>query len=273
MVEQYFKHFKQRDDLAFDFFYISQEKAVDNAFLENLKENLLISYRALEQYQFHLREASEEKIKDYVRDYVIPQDISGVDRNVRQGDWGEILAGLMVSKFQDLSIPINKLRWKVNKNKSVFGTDLIAFNNGETITDIHYYEIKTRLYSHKKEGAQPHYGYISILAHNSLLKDNNAPSEMLADFLMRYYIDRNQFDMAAKFSDIVQNPSKYNRKFELFFIVEENKYTDKIFEELNDLPPQLDPLRVTVIIIKDLQKLIDDTWSDIELRLVNLIIP
>jgi len=271
MIDEYFAHTEHRTDLAFKFFYISESKKVDNTLIEVLKDSMLKSYRTIEQYQFHVEGFTDTEIMDYVRDYVIPPSVSILDLNVRQGDWGEILAGLMVSQFQGLSIPINKLQWKINKDKSVFGTDLIAFNQGEKIEDIYYYEIKTRLKSHKKEGRKPHHGYISVLAHNSLLKDEGAPNEMIAEFLMRLFVNRKEYDMARKFSDIVKNPKNYNRKFELFFIVEQHEYTEAIFEELNNLPPTLAPLCITVIIIKDLRKLIDDTWADIEQRLVDII--
>jgi hypothetical protein len=216
---------------------------------------------------------TEDEIKKYILNYVIPPASNNIDLIVRQGDWGEIFAGLMVTQFQGLAIPINKLQWKINKDKSVFGTDLIAFNQGDKIEDIYYYEIKTRINSHQKEGKIPNRNYISILAHNSLLKDQNAPNEMIADFLARLFIDRKEYDTARKFNEIVKNPQNYNRKFELFFIVEEDNYNENIFEELNSLPPQLNPLSVTVIIIKNLSTLINETWSNIEERILTVINP
>jgi hypothetical protein len=88
---------------------------------------------------------------------------------------------------------------------------------------------------------------------------------------MRYFVDRGEYDTAQKFSDIVKNPNKYNRNFELFFIVEKSKYDEVIFEELNTITPLLAPLCVTVIIIDDLQQLVHDTWLDIENHLATLI--
>lgn len=273
MLDKYYHIDEQRTDLSFKFFHVTNKKTIDNTFIDNVKDCILTSYRSLEQYQILVEGRSEDEIKQYILDYVIPPASTNIDLIVRQGDWGEIFAGLMVTQFQGLAIPINKLQWKINKDKSVFGTDLIAFNQGDTIEDIYYYEIKTRINSHKKEGKAPNYNYISILAHNSLLKDQNAPNEMIADFLSRLFIDRKEYDTARKFNDIVKNPQNYNRKFELFFIVEQDNYTENIFEELNSLPPQLDPLSVTVIIVKDLKALIDDTWSNIEERIFTVLNP
>ena len=61
---------------------------------------------------------------------------------MRQGDWAEILASLIVTYFQNLEVPLNKLQWKFNQNKAVFGTDIFAYNKGEKIHYLYYYEIK-----------------------------------------------------------------------------------------------------------------------------------
>lgn len=271
MINNYLQIEELDSKYAFRFIYISETKKIDQDIIEHLKENMLLSYRNINQYKIHLEGATVDEIKQYVIDYVIPGDKNRLDLNVRQGDWGEILSTLIITYFQDLEVPINKLQWKLNKDKSVFGTDLIAFNKGSKINDIYYYEIKTRLNSHLKEGTIPNRNYISILAHNSLLKDEYTPNEMIADFLMRLYESKQDYEMAKKFSDIVKNPKNYNRNFELFFIVEELNYSDKIFDELNSLPPQLSPLKITVIIIKDLQELINNTWLDIENKLIHIL--
>lgn len=271
MIDQYFQSQENETKYVFRFINVSNTKNIDNSLLENLKETIILSYRNINFYKLHLEGSTVDEIKKYVVDYVIPGNKNQLDLNVRQGDWGEILSTLIITYFQDLEVPINKLQWKLNKDKSVFGTDLIAFNKGENIKDIYYYEIKTRLTSHLKEGTNPHRNYVSIVAHNSLLKDENTPNEMIADFLMRLYESRENYVMAKKFSDIVKNPKNYNRNFELFFIVEELNYSENIFDELNSLPPQLSPLRVTVIIIKDLQNLINETWLDIENKLVKIL--
>ncbi len=221
-------------------------------------------------YSFHFgKSATEEEIRIYIKDQVIPKNENQFDRNVRQGDWGEILAGLIVTYFQNLVIPINKLQWKFNKDKAVFGTDLIAFNNNGKIEDIYYYEIKTRLNPDTKEGENPTRYYVSIWAHNSLLKDKLSPTESIADFLERFYVEKKDYKTASKFKEIVKNPQDYNKKFEIFLIVEKTKFTEEILIELNSLPPKLDPLNVTVVLIDNLGDLVNKTWKDIELSLMN----
>src|SRR5690606_25940402 len=147
--------------------------------------------------------------------YIFPADSGLADKIVKPGDFGEILASMIVSYFEGLIVPINKLRWKFNNNRSVFCTDMIAHNDGDTIKDIYYYEIKTRQSIRKENGC-----YLTVNAHNSLLKDQLQANQGIADFLSRLSYEVRDFDASLKYGDIVRNPTKYNPHFELFFIIE-----------------------------------------------------
>ena len=60
-------------------------------------------------YKFHLGEnATEDEIIEYVKNQVIPKADNQFDRNVRQGDWGEILSGLIASYYNGNSIKIKQ---------------------------------------------------------------------------------------------------------------------------------------------------------------------
>jgi len=275
MIEDWLKYEeKENTDYVFKLIHITENQSPpDDKLIKYLQEKILTSYRKLEFYKFHLGEtATEDKIRCYVKEQVIPKGKNQIDRNVRQGDWGEILTALIVSKFQNLEIPINKLQWKFNKDKAVFGTDLIAFNKGKKIEDIYYYEIKTRLNPKNKEGKNPERYYIAVWAYKSLYKDELSPTESIADFLERLYFEKEDYVTASKFKDIVKNPQNYNRKFELFLIVEKSKFIDEVLQELNNLPPKLKPLNITIVFIDNLSDLVKKTWQDIEDVLIDKII-
>lgn len=271
MLNKWLRYNEQKSSYLFRSIYVTEQSKPDNKLVEHLQEQILTSYRNIEFYKFHLENTTEAEIRSYVLDQVVPGDITQFDKNVRQGDWGEILSALIVTYFQDLEVPINKLQWKLNKDKAVFGTDLLAYNKGEEITDLYYYEVKTKLNPKDKIGKSPNRSYITVIAHNSLLKDEKAPTESIAEFLERLFFMRGNFDEAKKFKDIIKNPQNYNRNYELFFIIENANFDSAILEELNMLPPQLDPLNVTLIFIDDLQNLVERTWKDIESLLVKLL--
>ncbi len=267
MIEDWLKYEeKDAPEYVFRLIHIMENQSPpDKELIKYLQDNILISYRKIDFYKFHLGDtATEDEIRSYVKEQVIPKEENQFDRNVRQGDWGEILATLIVSKFQNLEIPINKLQWKFNKDKAVFGTDLLAFNKGEKIENIYYYEIKTRLNPDKKEGKIPNRHYIAVWAYQSLYKDELSPTETIANFLELLYFEKEDYETSSKFKDIVKNPHKYNRNFELFLIIEKSKFIDDILQELNELPPELKPLNVTIVFIDNLGKLIKETWEDIE---------
>jgi hypothetical protein len=272
MINKWLEYKEQKSSYLFRSIYVTEQSKPDNKLIEHLQEQILISYRNIEYYKFHLENTTEAEIRSFVLNQVVPADVTQFDKNVRQGDWGEILSALIVAYFQDLEVPINKLQWKLNKDKAVFGTDLLAYNKGEKITDLYYYEVKTKLNPKVKVGKKPNRFYITIVAHNSLMKDETAPTESIAEFLERLFFERKNFDEAKKFKDIVKNPQNYNRNFELFFIIDNLNFDSAILDELNNLTPQLNPLKVTLIFIDDLQKLVENTWKDIESLLVKLLL-
>ena len=167
---------------------------------------------------------------------------------------------------------MSKLQWKFNNNKAVFGTDLIAFNMGDEIKEIHYYEIKTRQKPQNKEGNKKrgHY-YVTIWAYKSLEKDAYSPTSSIANFLELLYYDRGDIENANKFKDIVRFPKKYCSYFEIFLIFEKDNYIEKLLNELEALPPKLSPLKVTLVFVDNLKQLVENTWHDIEETLVQII--
>jgi hypothetical protein len=148
---------------------------------------------------------------------------------------------------------------------------MIAHNDDDIITDLYYYEIKTRLNPKIKEGAGSARNYITVIAHNSLLKDEESPTEAIADFLMREYIELGQYDQANKYKDIVLYPNKYNKNFELFFIIEKGNFVEEIVSELHSLPPTLNPLNVTIIYIDNLNELVENCWENLDVALTKII--
>lgn len=273
MIANWLNYSEQPHVNDFKLIHVREKNTPSDDVIKYIQNKIVTSYRSVNLYKFTLEGATDAEIQSYVTDYVIPGAKNQIEKNVRQGDWGEILTCLIVQKFQGLNVPIDKLKWKFNKDRSVFSTDMLAHNQGENITDLYYYEIKTRLNPHKKESPAKGVSseYITILAHNSLLKEQYAPTEAIADFLMRLYYEEKEYEKASKYRDIVRNPSNYNKNFELVFIIEKNKYIDDIINDLNNLPPQLTPLNVIIIFIENLNDLVEKSWKDIEKTVASII--
>lgn len=233
-----------------------------------LSKELLKAYRDPEFFKLFFQNESEDKLIEYLRAQIFASPDTVLTNNVRRGDWGEVLASCVASLVYKLQVSPSKLQWKTNKDKSMFCTDLFTHNSGENITDIHYWEIKTRKEIKKEEGY-----FICYLAHKSLLKDESSPTEGIANFLMQLSYKEKDYISAAKYGDIVKNPSLYNKNFEICIIAEQNQ-VDKIpdaLKELSDLPPVLQPLRVTIVCIKNLATLIEKTFTHSEAEAIKYV--
>ena len=271
-ITNHFESNNKPSKYSFQIVHITEKNKPDTAFISYLKKQVLFSYRSLDFFQRHFSTyATDDEIRKYVNK-IIPDNKIQLDRNVRQGDWGEVLACLIVTYFQNLKVPISKLQWKFNNNKAVLGTDLIAFNKNGEIKDIHYYEVKTRQnpqekeYIRKKERC-----YISVLAYKSLEKDASSPTSSIANFLEMFYYEKGDFDNSDKFKDITRFPQNYNSYYEIFLIFEKNNFREILLDELEALPPKLSPLKVTLVFVDNLKQLVNKTWQDIEEILVQKI--
>lgn len=243
---------------VFRFINVTENQTPDDDVKAFIGKEIVTAYRNLDYLQLQYRTEPRHKLVEYINNYVLTSSDNQIAKNVGQGDFGEILAGLIVSHFFKLFVPIQKLRWKFNKDRSTFCTDMIAHNPDGNITDIYYYEIKSRLLIRKEE-TDGTYNHITVVAHNGLLKDEQTPNEGIADFLSRYFYEREDYDASAKYGDIVRNPSNYNRNFELFFVIEASKFKVEILDDLQNLPPTLKPLCVTLVLINGLGELIQET--------------
>lgn len=254
---------------TFTVFVLSENQTIDDTIKAVLQKEQLNSYRNIDFLKIHYKTEPRQNLVDYLNNQVLP---SLTDQfHVWQGDLGETLGSMIVSYFQNLDVPLKKMRWKFNKDRSVFCTDMIAHNKGNSITDLYYYEIKTRQSLNSKESIGRSTSYITIHAHNSLLKDKDSPTEGIIDFLSRYYYEKDDLDNSSKYHDIIKNPNSYNKKFELFFIGEKTSYISNILDDLDSLPPQLSPLNVTVVLIHNFKQLVSDLRKTIIAEAVKIV--
>ncbi len=261
MIDKWLLHSKPLPEpySTFTLINVSEKMSPDAEIKEYLGEEFMKAYRELEFLKLNYRTEPQQSLKQYLLKNVFANTSSQITKNVRQGDFAEVLAGLIVTHFSKLTVPLQKLKWKFNNNRSVFCTDMIAHNSDKEITDVHYYEIKSRLGIKKESVAkgQPT-NYITINAHNSLVKDETNSNEGIADYLSKYYYDKGEYDKSVRYNDIVKSPKSYNRKFELFFIIESKQYIQDILDDLEKLPPSLKPLNTTVVLIENLQRLVEE---------------
>jgi hypothetical protein len=105
-ITDYYESKVTTSKYSFNIFHVSAKKDPDTTFINFLQEQILFAYRPLSFYQYHFdSSATDDEIISYVKK-IIPKDDIQLDRNVRQGDWGEVLASLIITYFQNLKVPI-----------------------------------------------------------------------------------------------------------------------------------------------------------------------
>lgn len=270
----------------FNVFDITESTPIDTSIKDFLSEQVLVQYKSFRFFKMHYEKETPEKLKDYLRNYVFPNEEFAetkrgkqIVKNVRQGDFGEILSTILVEEFTDLKVPISKLRFKFNSNRSVFCTDLIAHNNDEIITDLKYYEIKTRTSQNVYD--------VGIEAYESLVRDEEKPTETIANFLSNYYFEQAEvlftndaddqakkfYDISTQFAEIVKNPQNYNRSFEIILIIEKSYFKEIIIKKLDALSLKLSPLEITIVLIDNLGDLVTNSYKNAEDIAVKKVFP
>ena len=245
---------------------VTEKTPVNKKILDYLTGEIVNCYRnnkSLLRFGFK----TKEQLYLHLNKHVFPSCKDKMSKNVKIGDFGEILTSIVIKEFRNLFVPIYKFRWKFNNNRSTFGTDVMAHNIGEKITDIIYYEVKTRSIKDNN---------IAIKAHNELL--NDIPNESIAVFLQNYYVSiadifekegvndkaDKYYTLADKYSDIVLNPKKYKKQFEIVVVTEAALFNDLILDKLEKLPPSNDlkNLSVSTVLIQNIKKTIEEAYSN-----------
>lgn len=270
MITKWLEEKKRSGSLyTFQVINVTEKNNASEEAIEYIGERILNAYRSAAFLKTTFQTKHSKELIKYLKEYVFPAiDGAGskgeitIRKNVRQGDFGETISIELIEKFRKLHVPVSKLRWKFNNNRSVFCTDIFAHDRGNNFSELKYYEVKTRTTFNKQ---------ICIEAHNSLAKD--IPHEFIADFLQRHYYElaeemnrsgrdaKKYYDICAKYNDILSNPDKYIRSFEIILIMEKKNFQETILKALDDLPPSLSPLEITIILIDDVRMIIDKSYK------------
>jgi len=262
---------------SFEIYDLVESIPISTEIKEYLAQETLAQYRNVKWLKSRFKDSSETVLREYLKKNVFPDCSTLLVKNVRQGDFGEIISKSIIEKFQNLKVPISKLRYKFNKDRSVFCTDLISINQGNTISDIKYYEVKTRI-TYSKATLKD--------AYEGLLKDERNPTETIADFLDRLFFEKAEemeaagkstgakeyYSISEQFGQIVKDPTLFNRSFEIILIIEKSTFKEEMIEELNSLTIALNPFEVSIFLVDNFKEIENEVFQeaeDVAVRLVS----
>ncbi|MBW7954282.1 DUF1837 domain-containing protein [Candidatus Gracilibacteria bacterium] len=257
VIKKWFKDPKIDTKTHFNVIKIGENNICDDEIKEFLNKEILDSYIGIDTLIRNYSTKDKKVLIDFLENNVLPSK-SELYR-VWQGDLGEIISKLLVSYFFGLEVPATKLKLKTNKDKSVFGTDMISHNKGKDIKDWYYYEIKTKQDLLKKDykiTGNPR--YITVVAYDGLKNDLSKNSGAIATFLGKLYEMKENYDKSKVYLDIADGSKIINKNYEIFIIGETSTYKDDIITALENISPDLKPLNVTIILIDGFKGLVDD---------------
>ena len=206
------------------FVKITNKKKADSPIIEYLQKNILYTYEDKESLDFSLADGSKESIRAYLK-ALFPND-ENTDNlqtkiRVQAGDLAEVSTKLILKYFYNQD-SLNKLKYKLHSGRSVFGTDLIAFDNIKNPHDISFYEVKSKKNLSPKKEKLPNGDdadiYISVVAHDSLKYDTEQVVNPVLRFMMQKSYESKEFDQAKLFREIIHKKRVLNKKYGIFII-------------------------------------------------------
>ncbi|SDJ82808.1 hypothetical protein [Paenibacillus naphthalenovorans] len=247
---------KQRSSNSYSFNVIdtTELSQLDDKVRKYIAHYLLTNFRDPEFLINKYKNRSKEELKKYLKTKVFATNVDKPSKVTQQGDWGEVLSALVLNDFRNVK-PLTKLRWKVNNERSMFGTDVFALEEDQNgnVTKLIYCEVKTKRTYTKNIASQ---------AYESLYRDKGRSLPDIIDFMSRIYFDKKDFETANKLDELYHNYKKYNKEFQIFLIYEKSKWKEDILAVLDSLPPKLKNLHITVVLINNLNSIISETYKE-----------
>lgn len=243
--------------LKFEVYDIVEKNMIAKDVINYLSKQLINHFISLEQLQSRFEGRPQKELKDYISKKLFAPDDTQIDRNVRQGDWGESMTTLVATDLRNHNVPAFKLRYKMNRKKSLNGLDVLALesdNNGN-YSKIILYESKSKITYDKK---------IGIKVYRSLRDDSNRALTDMIDFLSKRCFERQEYDLAQKFDNLERITDKINKEYHAVIIMEKSLWKEDILKKLNEQSFDFNKTFTSVLLVNNLKELIDSVYSNTE---------
>lgn len=248
----------------FEVIDINEKMKITDDIIDYLSISLLSQFRDLGHLRRMFKNEPKSKLKEYVHNNIFPTIDSTIslklrklNYNVRQGDWGEVLTSCIALDIRKVNAPIRKLRYKMNKEKSLLGIDLLAFEEDgkNNLIKAILFESKTRT-TYKKE--------IGIEAYKSLCENSDKAFVDMLNFISNYYYEKDNFEMADKYDELIKEPNSIDKDYHSFIIMEKRLWKSVILDCLNDEAFNFNNVYLNVFLIDNMKELMKETYRRIE---------
>lgn len=248
-----YEEIRELDTDKFQVIDLREVNNISQEIKEYIANYLIQSFRNIEQLKFRYKDRDREELRKYIREKIFPIQSNQFSKNVKQGDWGEVLSSIILSDIKRVVLPITKLRWKINNEKSMFGTDVFAIREIQgKLPELIYCEVKTKITYDKEIGTK---------AYESLYRDNGSSLPDIIDFISRLYYEKGEYELAEKCDKIYLDMDKHEKEFQIFLVLDKSIWKDEIINILKDSSVNLEHLFVNIILIPDFRALMEETYE------------
>lgn len=179
-------------------------------------------------------------------------------KQMRHGDFGEVLAVGVIETFVGHSVPVIKLRYQMDRDQSLHGTDIVAFlfDHGDSaeLLSLEFVEVKVRASTRANAKSAV------VDAHAQLVNDRRGKFTDTLEFLAERLEElspglSDAFDRYLASRD--DEPEGMHR---IVLVIDEDHFQEAI---LDDLPVEDElclPLDIDIIHVKNLEGLIATVW-------------
>ena len=194
---------------------------------------------------------SNETVRDRVRARLPTID------TMKKGYFGESLTAFLISEFSGYHIPVKKLHYRISRNQSMPGTDVVGFKmRGGVINGICFAESKLRTVPDTQIGSS---------AYNQLIDDYDTKQSGFLNFILKILYDRNDplFDLLINHMQPLFSTSS-NDEFIVSLIFDNSAWSDTILSNIQAEVKDTYP-RTTVFAgkITNLANLIDGVYENL----------
>ena len=169
--------------------------------------------------------------------------------SVTRGDFGEVVAAEAIEAFDNLVVPVRKLRYQIDPNQTLPGTDVVAFdiNEEREITGLHLAESKYR----EKPGRS-----VLVEAIDQLEADRTRKFATTINFLA-HRLREDGSPLYQEFIDYLTDTGERNDTYSVCLTCDTEEWNGIPLEEAAALGETLKPLLIRVVTIEDANDLID----------------
>lgn len=214
-----------------------------DALLEALGREITTNYADREWLERRLRTMGYERLAEHVRHTVLPSP-----GNTRTGDFGEIVATLLLRRLKEFFVPVLRLRYKDSPDATQRLLDIVAFKfrDPPTRTLVAISEVKTRTGSAPGIGAEA----------ASQLEAAEKDLPLSLSFMDRRLNAEGKHWLADRVVALLDPDAKFDLEKHVFVVTDADALHADTLKRITHID-----LTASLVLVKDLAKLIADAYE------------